>query len=130
LTKKETYSGFSAYEPEGRELGVAYRMRLQQLPARETHLALIKERYTNIRANVCFHGLDSRNRGGVMVSAELPLLYPIGRAKTAPEIRYPATAEEGPATPKPRAGKLEPEPFLVTLPVFRYRPTTIRVNRR
>jgi hypothetical protein len=97
---------------------------------RETHLALVKEHYTNIRANIWFHGLDSRNRGRVMVSAELPLLYPLGRTKAAPEIRYPPNAEEGPATPKPRTGKLEDAPFLMTLPIFRYRQTTTRSNRR
>jgi hypothetical protein len=113
-----------------RPLAVDDRQRVLQLPARETHLALVKEHYTNIRANVWFHGLDSRNRGRVMIAAELPLLYPLGRSKAVPEIRYPANAEEGPVSPKSRAGKLEPEPFLVTLPVFRYRPTTTRANRR
>ena len=117
-------------EASPRPLAADDRQRLQQLPARETHLALVKEHYTNIRANVWFNGLDRRNRGRVMVSAELPLLYPLGRTRTAPEIRYPANAEQGPATPKPRAGKLEDAPFLVTLPVFRYRPTTTRANRR
>ena len=76
------------------------RQRVQQLPARETHLALVKEHYTNIRANVWFHGLDSRNRGRVMVSAELPLLYPLGRTKAVPEIRYPATRRRGHARPR------------------------------
>ncbi len=104
--------------------------RLQQLPARETHLALVKQHYTNVRANVWFHGLDSRNRGRVMVSAELPLLHPHGRSREPPEIRYPS-AEEGTALiRRPRAGKLEDASFLVTLPVFRYRPTTTRANRR
>jgi hypothetical protein len=117
-------------EASPRPLAADDRQHVLQLPARETHLALVKERYTNIRANVWFHGLDSRNRGRVMVSAELPLLYPLGRTKVAPEIRYPANAEKGPATSKPRAGKLEDAPFLVTLPVFRYRPTTTRANRR
>jgi hypothetical protein len=42
---------------------------LQRLPARETHLALAKERYTNIRANVWFHGLDARNRGRAVAAA-------------------------------------------------------------
>jgi len=44
----------------------------------------VKEHYTNIRANVWFHGLDARSRGRVMVSAELPLLYPLGRSKDLP----------------------------------------------
>ncbi len=73
------------------------RARLQRLTERETHLALVKERYTNVRANVWFHGLDARNRGRVKVGAELPLLYPLGRSKEIPEIKYPE-AEEGDAT--------------------------------
>jgi hypothetical protein len=117
-------------EASPRPLAADDRQRVQRLPSRETHLALVKEHYTNIRANVWFHSLDSRNRGRVMVSAELPLLYPLGRTRTAPEIRYPANAEEGPATSKPRAGKLEDEPFLQSLPVYRYLPVIRRAARR
>ena len=54
----------------------------------------------NVRANVWFHGLDTRSRGRVMVAAELPLLYPLGRSKELPEILYP-DAEEGGAAPSP-----------------------------
>lgn len=99
------------------------RARLSSLPARENHLALVKEHYANVRANVTFHGLDSRNRGRVLVTAELPLLYPQGRSKELPEIAYPPPeGEEGSATPsRRRTGKLENEPFLKTLPVYRYR---------
>ena len=103
--------------------------RLRKLPARETHLALVKERYTNIRANVWFHGLDARSRGRVMVSAELPLLYPLGRSKELPEIRYPSVEEGTPLEARQRSGKLEPEPFLESLPVHRYRPTLDRRRR-
>ena len=96
-------------------------VRLRRLPASETHLALVKEHYANVRANVWFHGLDSRSRGRVLVSAELPLLYPLGRSKDLPEIKYPAT-EEGTSLPiRERTGKLEAEPYLATLPVHRYR---------
>ena len=76
------------------------RTRLQRLAERETHLALVKERYTNVRANVCFNGLDARNRGRVQVSAELPPLYPLGRSKEIPAIKYPAV-EEGRFTASP-----------------------------
>jgi len=104
--------------------------RLRRLPARETHLALVKQHYTNIRANVWFDGLDARNRGRVMVSAELPLLYPLGRSRELPEIRYPS-AEQGTApSVRPRAGKLEDQPFLDSLPVYRYQPTLRRGQRR
>jgi hypothetical protein len=100
--------------------------RLQGLPQRETHLAVVKERYTNVRANVWFHGLDTRNRGRVMVAAELPLLYPLGRSKAIPEILYPP-AEEGTTPPaRQRTGKLEEQPFLDSIPVYRYRPAPSR----
>jgi hypothetical protein len=86
----------------------------------------VKERYTNIRANVWFHGLDARSRGRVMVSAELPLLYPLGRSKEIPEIKYPPSDDNGAgegtdAPTRTRTGKLEEAPFLTTLPVHRYR---------
>jgi len=103
--------------------------RLRKLPASETHLALVKERYTNIRANVWFHGLDARSRGRVMVGAELPILYPVGRSKELPEIRYPSVEEGTPLEARQRSGKLEPEPFLESLPVHRYRPTLDRRRR-
>ena len=95
----------------------------------------MKEHYANVRANVWFHGLDSRSRGRVLVSAELPLLYPLGRSKEIPEIKYPPEdkddAEEGTTTPaRERSGKLETEPFLDTLPVYRYRLEHRRTPRR
>lgn len=102
------------------------RQRLAKLPAHETHLALVKDRYTNIRANVWFDGLDSRNRGRVMVAAELPLLYPRGRSTALPEIRYPDPADASRKIPITRTGKLESERFLESLPVYRYRPTQRR----
>jgi len=98
------------------------RTKLRRLPAGEIHLALVKERYTNVRANVWFTGLDARNRGRVQVSAELPLLYPLGRSKEVPEIKYPDAEEGASVTSRPRAGKLEDTPFLSALPVYRYRP--------
>lgn len=99
----------------------ADRTRLARLPERETHLALVEERYDNVRANVTFHGLDSRNRGRVQVSAELPLLYPLGRSKELPEIVYPDPDGETTSETRPRAGKLEGKQFLDSLPVYRYR---------
>ena len=106
------------------------RTRLQRLTERETHLALVKERYTNVRANVWFNGLDARNRGRVQVSAELPLLYRLGRSKDIPEIAYPSAEQGSPLPARSRAGKLEDKPFLETLPVFRYRPEYRQAGRR
>lgn len=104
--------------------------RLQKLPAQETHLALVKEHYANVRANVWFHGLDARNRGRTQVAAELPLLFPIGRSKELPEIKYPDAEEGTRSTPKPRAGKLEEKPFLDTLPIYRYQAEHRRARGR
>jgi hypothetical protein len=81
---------------------------------------LVEERYDNIRANVTFHGLDARNRGRVQVSAELPLLYPLGRSKNCPRSSTPTRRQtQHGAT---RAGKLEDKPYLDSLPVYRYLP--------
>ena len=55
---------------------IADRARLAALPRRETHLALVKAHYQNIRANVLYAHLDPRGRGRVQVTAELPLLFP------------------------------------------------------
>ena len=104
--------------------------RLRALPARETHLALVKERYTNIRANVWFDGLDARNRGRMMIAAELPLLYPTGRSRELPDVRFPDPEEGSRTGTKARAGKLEAEPFLTSLPVHRYRPDLHAQARR
>ena len=106
------------------------RAKLAALPARETHLALVKEHYTNVRANVWFHGLDSRNRGRVQVSAELPLLYPLGRSKETPEIVYPGAEQGGTPSPRQRTGKLESKAFLESLPIFRYRAADRRASGR
>jgi len=103
--------------------------RLRRLPASETHLAFVKDRYTNIRANVWFDGLDARSRGRVLIVAELPLLYPRGRSTELPEIRYPDPESAERTTPIVRTGKLEPEPLLESLPVYRYRPTPRRGQR-
>jgi hypothetical protein len=58
----------------------------------------------------------------VQVSAELPLLYPLGRAKDIPEITYPLAEQGIPPPARARAGKLAEKPFLETLPVCRYLP--------
>jgi len=77
--------------------------------------------YRKSRANVWFDGLDACSRGRVMVAAELPLLYPLGRSKELPEIRYPDAEQGARTTPIARTGKLESEPYLATLAVHRCR---------
>ena len=64
------------------------------------------------------------------VSAELPLLYPLGRSKEIPEVKDPEAEEGARPEARQRIGKLEAKPFLETLPVFRYRPEYRQAGRR
>jgi hypothetical protein len=98
---------------------IADRDRLGTLDRRETHLALVRYRYENIRANVLYSRLDPKGRGRIQISAELPLIYTTGRRTELPEVRFPADADDS-KTRRSRESKLEPEPFLRSLPVFRY----------
>jgi hypothetical protein len=66
----------------------------------------------------------------VQVSAELPLLYPLGRSKEIPEIRYPEVEEGARPEGRKRTGKLEDKPFLETLPVYRYLPEHRQIRSR
>ncbi len=103
----------------GGATALADRERLATLDRRETHLALAKERYRNIRANVLYAHLDQRGRGRMQIAAELPLLYPRGRRAGGPEIRFPPAADAL-APMRRRQQKLEATPFLSALPVYRY----------
>jgi hypothetical protein len=95
--------------------------KLSTLDRRISHLALVKDHYQNIRANVLYSRLDAKGRGRIQISAELPLIYATGRRSEAPEVRFPSEAGN-PALPKRlRASKLEPDPFLISLPIYRYR---------
>jgi hypothetical protein len=97
----------------------ADRQRLETLDRRETHLALVKARYQNIRANVLYARLDTRGRGRIQISAELPLLYAKNRRVVSPEVRFPASGD--PANPsRARQPRLEPVPFMHSIPVYRY----------
>ena len=107
-------------ETSNRLTAAADLARVRHLPATETHLALVKERQSHVRANVWFDGLDRRNRGRMQVIADLPLLYPHGRHRDPPEINFPKPDTGHPAVQ--RTGKLEAKPFLETLPVYRYLP--------
>jgi hypothetical protein len=98
----------------------ADRARLMTLKPRETHLALARDRYQNIRANILLAHLDPRGRGRIQISAEVPLIYPVGRRADHPEVAFPA-ATEAPSQPQRiREAKLEAHPFLRSLPVYRY----------
>jgi hypothetical protein len=93
--------------------------RLTNLDRRETHVALVKERYQNIRANILYAHLDPRGRGRIQIPAELPILYPKGRRAEPPLVRFLETSEPDKPS-RMRQSKLDPHPFLESLPVYRY----------
>lgn len=97
----------------------ADRARLASLGRGETHLALAKDRYQNIRANVLYAHLDPRGRGRIQLAAELPLLYPKGRRAAPPLVRFPEVLDPQ-KRPRVRQSQLEAHPFLQSLPVYRY----------
>jgi hypothetical protein len=68
---------------------IADRQRLETLDRRETHLALVRYHYQNIRANVLYSRLDSKGRGRIQISAELPLIYATGRSTDPPRSPLP-----------------------------------------
>jgi hypothetical protein len=99
----------------------ADRARLSTLSLGETHLALVKPHYRNIRANVLFARLDRRGRGRMQISAELPLMYATGRHSEAPRVTFPVAEDEvSNQPPRARESQLEAKPFLSSLPVWRY----------
>jgi hypothetical protein len=98
---------------------IADRERIASLDRRITHLALVKDRYQNIRANVLYARLDPKGRGRIQISAELPLIYATGRRAEPPEVRFPP--EEDATEPKrSRKSILQSGPYLRSLPVYRY----------
>jgi hypothetical protein len=99
----------------------ADRARLSTLGPKDKYLALTKAHYDNIRANITYSCLDSRGRGRVQLTAELPFLYTVGRWPTPPEVNYPAPVHELAERPRrSRQSELEAEPFLQSIPAYRY----------
>jgi hypothetical protein len=100
---------------------IADRERLTALAPSVTHLALVKNRYQNVRANVRYSRLDTRGRGRIQISAELPLIYATGRRTEPPKVYFP---DDVPVIARPKRrpppSKLQAEPFLRSLPVYRY----------
>jgi hypothetical protein len=96
---------------------------LATLDRRITHLALVKDRYPNIRANVLYSRLDPKGRGRIQITAELPLIYATGarrgRHHDPPQVHFPDA--DAPNPRQSRESKLDPEPYLRALPVYRYR---------
>jgi hypothetical protein len=91
---------------------IADRERLSSLDRRTTHLALVRNRYQNVRANILYARLDPKGRGRIQISAELPLIYATGRRTEPPEVNFPADAENDNKPARTRESKLESEPFL------------------
>lgn len=121
--RKTVEALLAALEHSDSPRAIADRARLVALPAAVTHLALVRDHYENIRANVTYDGLDRRGRCRTQVAAELPLLYPLRRQTMAPRVTFPLPLDEQRLTAlRQRRSKLEPRPFLVALPVFRYLP--------
>ncbi len=105
------------------------RARLEGLRASETHLALVRDHYENIRANIVYDGLDRRGRGRIMISAELPILFLQKTGAAPPRIQFPEdVADGGKPARKPRRSLIEPEPWLESLPVHRYNAPTTRTR--
>ena len=95
--------------------------RLAALPAAEQHVALVRDHYENVRANVAFASPGPDGRRRLQTAAELPLRYTARRGQEPPAVSFPAPRPV--ADPiRRRQSRLEPKPLLETLPVFRYRP--------
>jgi hypothetical protein len=76
---------------------------------------------TYTRPNILYARLDASGRGRIQISAELPLIYATGRrGEPPPQVRFPA-ADDYSKPGRARESKLEPESFLKSLPVYRYR---------
>jgi hypothetical protein len=99
---------------------IADRQLLANLDRRVTHLALVKHRYQNIRANILYARLSPKGRGRIQISAGLPLIYATGRRSEPPEVHFSAETDNGDKPRRVRESKLEAEPFLSSLPVYRY----------
>jgi hypothetical protein len=102
----------------------ADRERLLTLDPRVTHLALVKKRYANTRANILYARLDPKGRGRIQISAELPLIYATGRRTEPAEVHFPTEQGNGGNPRRIRESKLEAAPFLHALPVYRYNSTS------
>ena len=95
--------------------------RLRALPASETHVALTRERYENVRANVTFRANEVTKAYRRLISAELPIIYPLGGGGERPTVRFPRPLDSVGEKPiRTRRSKLADKPFLTTLPVYRY----------
>jgi hypothetical protein len=98
------------------------RARLRRLAGIDTHLGLVRPRYTNIRANLSFDDAGSPTPRRRQIGAELPLLFPHDPARAWPVIEFPQAEADGTGNRRNRRSRLEATAYLVTLPVHRYLP--------
>jgi hypothetical protein len=96
----------------------ADRAKLRRCSPRE-QFARVKGFRTAVRANVWFARPSATRAPPAQVSSELPLLYRLGKTPEAVEVVWPA-AESNPSEARPRTRYLEEEPYLATLPIYRY----------
>jgi hypothetical protein len=95
--------------------------RLRALPSNETHVALTREHYENVRANVTFRAGTVPGAIRRLIAAELPIIYPLGASSEPPSVKFPQPLVPDDAKPiRARRSKLADQPFLKTLPVYRY----------
>lgn len=85
-------------------------------------LALVEAQPLHVRANVAWRKPDGSGYMRRMTAATLPLLYPAQEHESLPRIK--PLPDQPTAQPRRSARtdrKLQPEPFLQTLPAYRYR---------
>ena len=99
----------------------ADRGRLRSLPSDEDHVALARDRYENVRANITQPSEPPAAPRRRLIAAELPIMYPRQPNRARPNVKFPdGPAGEALRLPRTRRSKLQPEPFLQTVPVYRY----------
>jgi len=96
------------------------RARLRALPRGEGALAWVREYQVNTRANVTYATADSKGRVRRQITAQLPVLYPLGRSKVRPTVEFPIDGPRRSETSKRRPARIEEDPYLATMPVHRY----------
>jgi len=102
-------------------MAAADRARVETLGRQDKFLAVTRQHYDNVRANIVYARLDKRGRGRMQIGAELPLMYAMGRHPTAPQVNFPvAVADHLDQPRRVRQAALEGEPFLKSIPAYGY----------
>jgi hypothetical protein len=96
------------------------RARLRKLPRDEGTLVWVEPYQENTRANVTYATGDGRGRVRLQITAQLPVLYPLGRSKVLPEVEFPIDGPRRSEAARRRPARIEEEAYLTTMPVHRY----------